>query len=182
MIDRCTGRCRDVIHFYTPNPDPPEAENWRLKIEDWRFVASLRSVFSIKIGRSTQSFDPVVRSWGSRREALDGQNTFNRQFSIINCQFFEEVTGAVFHYCWHDTTIGRWVSIFLHNLVQPSRPMIISESIVNDQPNPDKPEPKKMTIDEWRLTNEGIASLRLFYKSLMPAVWEARNQNNEMTP
>jgi hypothetical protein len=50
------------------------------------------------------------------------------------------LTWAVFHYCLHDTTIGAWVSTFLYNLVQSSRPMIISESIVNDQPNPDKPE------------------------------------------
>jgi len=47
----------------------------------FKVMVSLRSVFTIKIDRSTQSFDPVVRSCrlilrsskgGPRREALDG--------------------------------------------------------------------------------------------------------------
>jgi hypothetical protein len=32
MIDRCIGRCRDVIHFYTPNPDKPEITNYKHQI------------------------------------------------------------------------------------------------------------------------------------------------------
>jgi hypothetical protein len=37
-----------------------------------KIMVSLRSIFYYKYDRSTQSFDPVVRPRGSRREALDG--------------------------------------------------------------------------------------------------------------
>jgi hypothetical protein len=39
------------------------------------------------------------------------------------------------------------------------------------------PNPPKSVADK----NYGIASLRLLYKSLILAAWEARIQNNEMT-
>ncbi len=56
--------------FPVTQPGQAGIENWRLKIED--LLMSLRSVI-IKMDRSTQSFDPVVRPWGPRREVLEGR-------------------------------------------------------------------------------------------------------------